>query len=58
MTLHTGSGCAISNVGSMLGTMSTSDCDINAEGQGTNQGCQITTGNSQTFGTGFNNNNG
>jgi hypothetical protein len=58
MTLHTGPGCSISDNGGMSGQISTSICDVNAEGQSKNAGCQISTGNTQTYGSGFNSNKG
>lgn len=58
MTLHTSSGCNISTSGSMSGTVGTSDCYVDAPGQSANAGCQITTSNTQTYGAGFNSNNG
>ena len=60
-TLHTGPGCSISGgngASSFSGTIATSNCDINAAGQDTNAGCSITTTNRNTYGTGFNQNNG
>ena len=58
MTLHTGPGCSISNDGLFSGSITTPNCYVNAPGQGTNAGCQITTTNSQSYGTGFNANGG
>jgi hypothetical protein len=58
MTLHTGEGCSISRSSDMLGSVSTDNCDINAPGQGNNEGCQITTQDSRSYGKGFNDNNG
>lgn len=40
------------------GTTLTSNCDVNAAGQGANVGCGVLSSNSQTFGSGFNNING
>lgn len=54
MTLHTSSGCSISDNGAFSGSISTDNCDVNAAGQSTNAGCQIDTDNSATYGTGFN----
>ena len=51
---HTNAGCSITNTGAFSGTMATNNCDINAAGQGTNVGCTIHTGNTQTYGEGFN----
>lgn len=58
MTLHTGDGCSLSSSGSMTGTLSTSNCYVNAPNQYANQGCGISTGNTQTYGSGFNANGG
>jgi hypothetical protein len=58
MTLHTGPGCSISRSSDMLGTVSTDNCDVNAQGQSNNEGCQIKTQDSRTYGAGFNDNNG
>lgn len=58
MTLHTGPGCRISRDSDMLGKVSTDNCDVNAEGQGNNEGCQIKTDDTRTYGTGFNENKG
>ncbi|OQU94025.1 hypothetical protein CLAIMM_00447 isoform 1 [Cladophialophora immunda] len=54
MTLHTASGCSITNNGMFSGSVSTPNCDIKAAGQATNAGCQISTPNDATFGSGFN----
>ncbi|KIW92298.1 uncharacterized protein Z519_07282 [Cladophialophora bantiana CBS 173.52] len=54
MTLHTTSGCSITNNGMFSGSVSTPNCDIKAVGQATNAGCQIGTANDATYGTGFN----
>jgi hypothetical protein len=58
MTLHTGEGCSISRSSDMLGSVSTDNCDVNAPGQGNNEGCQITAQDSRSYGKGFNDNNG
>lgn len=58
MTLHTGPGCRISRESDMIGKVSTDNCDVNAEGQGNNEGCQIKTDDTRTYGTGFNENGG
>ncbi|QIW95741.1 hypothetical protein AMS68_001259 [Peltaster fructicola] len=55
VTLHTNSGCSISANTPMTGHVNTPNCDVKAAGQADNQGCQIATGNTQTYGTGFNN---
>lgn len=54
MTLHTAAGCAITNNKQNSGTMTGSNCDINAAGQATNAGCQINDPSTNSFGTGFN----
>ncbi|KAK4983989.1 hypothetical protein LTR66_008638 [Elasticomyces elasticus] len=54
MTLHTGQGCTITNNNKFSGTLSTSNCDVNAAGQPANAGCSIVAKNSNTYGTGFN----
>jgi Glycosyl hydrolases family 16 len=53
LTLHTNGSCFIANT-NFTGTLVTSNCDINAVGQATNQGCSIETTDSTTYGTGFN----
>ncbi|KAK3675659.1 hypothetical protein LTR78_004300 [Recurvomyces mirabilis] len=58
MTLHTSDGCSITNNNAFSGTLQTDNCYIDAAGQGNNQGCQITTTNTQTYGAGFNANKG
>ena len=63
MTLHTGSGCSIGsgpNTGSsnaaqaFSGSVSTSNCDINAQGQAQNAGCGIATADTSSYGSGLN----
>nr|POF07875.1 endo-1,3(4)-beta-glucanase [Quercus suber] len=58
MTLHTNPGCSITNNNAFSGSISTSNCDVNAAGQSTNQGCGISTTNTKTYGNGFNANGG
>src|SRR2546423_13817757 len=58
MTLHTGPGCSFPNNGRFSGSMTTQNCFVNAPGQSTNAGCQITTTNSQSYGAGFSANGG
>ena len=58
MTLHTGPGCSITNTGGFSGSITTSNCDINAAGQSTNAGCQIMESATNSYGAGFNSNNG
>jgi hypothetical protein len=54
MTLHTASGCTINNSG-FTGSLSTSNCYVDASGQSSNAGCGIQSTNSQSYGTGFDN---
>jgi len=54
ITLHTSPGCSISNNGAFSGSISTDNCYIYADGQTANAGCQIQTGNTATYGSGFN----
>ncbi|KAK4990850.1 hypothetical protein LTR50_002217 [Elasticomyces elasticus] len=60
VSAHTGPGCVLDNNTSLFtGTMTTSNCDVNAKGQSQNVGCSITApeaslGNSSSYGTGFN----
>lgn len=58
MTLHTSSGCAITNSGGFSGSISTSNCDVDASGQSQNAGCQIVDPSTQSYGAGLNANNG
>jgi hypothetical protein len=58
MTLHTSGSCSISGNGGFSGGMATSNCDVNAPGQGTNEGCKISSSNSVSYGSGFNANGG
>lgn len=65
VTLHTGPGCSIAlgtspNTGSsdagalFSGSVSTSNCDVNASGQDQNVGCSIATSDSSNYGDGLN----
>lgn len=56
-TIHTGPGCSVAD-GLFSGEMTTSDCDVEAEGQEPNVGCNVIGENPQSFGTAFNNNQG
>ncbi|RVX69220.1 hypothetical protein B0A52_07196 [Exophiala mesophila] len=58
MALHTGPGCSIQNSGLFEGQISTPNCDVAANGQATNAGCQIHSGNKASYGAGFNANQG
>ncbi|KAF2772072.1 hypothetical protein EJ03DRAFT_372251 [Teratosphaeria nubilosa] len=58
MTLHTGPGCTITNNNDFSGSLVTDNCYVDAVEQSANAGCQITTSNTQTYGAGFNSNNG
>lgn len=42
----------------MQGSVHSDNCDVNAEGQSQNEGCQIQTQDSRTYGKGFNDNGG
>ena len=53
MTLHTRSGCSINNSG-FSGQLKTPNCDINAPGQFTNEGCGIRSNDGASYGQGFN----
>jgi hypothetical protein len=53
MTLHTGPGCSI-DPGSFTGLIKTTNCDVNAPGQGNNVGCGIGASGSSTYGDPFN----
>lgn len=55
MTLHTGSGCSISENTLFSGKMITSNCDVNAPDQYKNSGCSIDAdGQTNTYGSGLN----
>ncbi|KIW51302.1 hypothetical protein PV05_10039 [Exophiala xenobiotica] len=55
MALHTASGCSITNNGLFSGSISTSNCFVNAPGQAMNAGCQILAANDgASYGTQFN----
>ncbi|KIW07452.1 uncharacterized protein PV09_01424 [Verruconis gallopava] len=56
MTLHTGPGCSINSSGNerFTGSVKTSNCDVQAPGQGANVGCGIVTNDTTTYGDGFN----
>jgi hypothetical protein len=59
MTLHTAPGCEIgSDITQFSGELSTSNCDINASGQGKNVGCSIEHPSTQSYGAGLNANGG
>ncbi|OCK93757.1 glycoside hydrolase family 16 protein [Cenococcum geophilum 1.58] len=58
MTLHTGPGCSITNTGGFSGSITTSNCDIDAADQSTNAGCQIMESATNSYGAGLNSNNG
>ena len=53
MTLHTSDGCSLQNTG-FSGNLDTSNCYVDASGQSPNSGCAIMNGNTQSFGSGFN----
>jgi len=55
MTVHTSSGCSISsNSSAMTGELVTDNCDVAAPNQLSNQGCSIESGNTNSYGDGFN----
>lgn len=58
MTLHTSDGCSITNDGDFSGTMTTSNCYVDAPGQASNAGCDIQDQTTQSYGTDFNSNGG
>ncbi|KIX09630.1 uncharacterized protein Z518_00711 [Rhinocladiella mackenziei CBS 650.93] len=58
MALHTDAGCSITNTGAFSGSLETDNCDVNAANQATNAGCSIHSGDSSSFGSGFNSNGG
>lgn len=58
MTLHTTSGCSITNNNNFTGSISTYNCNVDASGQPTNAGCSIDASNSNTYGAGLNSNGG
>ena len=53
MTVHTNAGCTISNTG-MTGTVNTTNCDTNAQGQKKNAGCGVISNSKNNYGAGFN----
>ncbi|KAK0967360.1 hypothetical protein LTR54_018279 [Friedmanniomyces endolithicus] len=53
MTLHTSDNCSITNDNMFTGSISTTNCFVNAPGQSNNAGCSIHTTNTQTYGAGF-----
>ncbi|CAF9927162.1 MAG: hypothetical protein ALECFALPRED_003637 [Alectoria fallacina] len=57
MTLHTSNGCSITD-SSFTGTMTTSNCYVDAPNQSTNSGCDIQDQTTQSYGTEFNSNGG
>lgn len=58
MTLHTSSGCTVGGSRSMTGTSVTTNCDVNAPNQASNQGCGVQDKDSRSYGAGFNSNGG
>ncbi|KAF2035926.1 hypothetical protein EK21DRAFT_53156 [Setomelanomma holmii] len=59
MTLHTGPGCSIgSDTTAFSGSVTTSNCDVAAEGQSKNVGCSIESPSKQSYGAGLNQNGG
>ncbi|KAJ9619908.1 hypothetical protein H2203_008182 [Taxawa tesnikishii (nom. ined.)] len=55
MTLHTATGCEVTNNGNFSGILNSENCDANVNG---NQGCQIASQNPASYGDGFNAANG
>jgi Glycosyl hydrolases family 16 len=58
MTLHTGAGVTVAESKAFSGDLVTPNCDINAPGQGKNEGCMITDSDNTTYGNSFNLNGG
>ncbi|KAI8082170.1 concanavalin A-like lectin/glucanase domain-containing protein [Thamnidium elegans] len=59
VALHTSSGCTMEGVPRpQLGNVKTPNCDVNAPGQGANEGCAVSSGDTRTYGRGFNENKG
>ena len=59
MTLHTGPGCQIgSDTTQFSGSVTTGNCDVNAEDQSKNAGCSIEHPSTQSYGAGLNQNGG
>jgi hypothetical protein len=56
-TIHTGPGCSVEQ-GLFSGSMTTSNCDVNAVGQLPNEGCNIVGEDPASFGNPFNSNGG
>lgn len=54
MALHTNNDCRIQNSTDMLGYVQTANCDINASGQEYKESCSIKSGDTKTYGSGFN----
>jgi hypothetical protein len=55
MTLHTSPGCQIgSDTTQFSGSVTTGNCDVNAEGQSKNVGCSIESSSKQSYGAGLN----
>jgi hypothetical protein len=58
-TLHTKAGCTMAGISrTETGTVTTTNCDVNAAGQSSNAGCGVMSTNSQSYGAGFNGING
>ena len=58
MVLHTTRECRITDNGAFSGAIETSNCDVFAEGQYSNEGCRIASDDPRTFGSEFNANGG
>ncbi|KAI5812390.1 beta-1,3-1,4-glucanase [Pyronema omphalodes] len=57
MALHTSDGCTVSGTGG-TGTVQSTNCYVQAPGQGNNQGCQTHDYRTNSWGDGFNRNGG
>ncbi|BCS19055.1 glycoside hydrolase family 16 protein [Aspergillus puulaauensis] len=57
MALHTSDGCSIDDSG-FSGSLLTSNCFVNAEGQDNNAGCGIQSDSTESYGAGFNSGSG
>ncbi|EXJ94023.1 endo-1,3(4)-beta-glucanase [Capronia coronata CBS 617.96] len=58
MAMHTDAGCSITNTGAFSGSLETANCDVDAADQASNAGCSIRSGDTTSFGSGFNWNGG
>jgi len=59
MTLHTSNGCTMQGISrKMTGAATGADCWVSDPKQPNNAGCGVNAGSTQSYGAGFNNNNG